>query len=121
MFYCAYIYLFTEVGDETGSVPVSTPKIIRHPISTTAHLSSKVELECSAEGAAVYDWFKNNKFLRSTRTSGKFVIDNVTLSNSGTYHCVAISNSGGKSTSQKAKVTVGMFSVCVCVCVCVCV
>ena len=87
---------------------MSTPKITRHPVPVTTHVHNKVELECSAEGAAIYDWHKDGKFLKSTGAKGKLMIEKAAPSDSGMYQCVAISSKGGKATSQKAKLTVGM-------------
>lgn len=95
------------MGYTNGPQAVSTPKIIRHPAPISARLNTRVELECSAEGAAVYDWYKDGKLVKPTNQNGKLVIDNVSLSNRGQYHCVAISNQGGKAESQQAKLTVG--------------
>ena len=102
------LFVCTEVGGETDSQKVSTPKIIRHPSPITAALSIRAELTCEAEGAAVYDWFKNGTLLRSTGASGKFVIEKTAASDAGVYHCMAISSKGGKAESQTAKLTVGM-------------
>ena len=98
-----------EVGDWPELSLVSTPKILRHPAPViTTHVHNEVKLECSAEGAAVYDWHKDGKFLKSTGAKGKLVIEKAALSDSGMYHCVAISSKGGKATSNKTKLTVGM-------------
>ena len=106
---CLIFFCSVEVGDHPDSLQVSTPKILRHPAPlTTAHLHNKVELECSAEGAAVYDWYKDGKFLKSTGAKGKLVIEKAAPTDSGIYHYVAISNKGGKATSQKARLNIGM-------------
>jgi hypothetical protein len=87
---------------------VSTPKILRHPAPViTAHVHNKVELECSAKGAAVYDWYKDGKLLRSTGAQGKLIIEKAVPTDAGTYQCVAISSKGGKATSNNAKLNVG--------------
>lgn len=107
--YCAFAVISIEVGVCTPLASVSTPKIIRHPSSISVDLNQKVELECVAEGAAVYDWYRNGKLLNTMDSSGKFVIEKAAPSDSGMYHCVATSREGGKADSKKAKVTVGMF------------
>ena len=95
-----------EVGD---SAQVSTPQIIHHPASViTTHFHNKVELECSAEGAAFYDWHKDGKFLKSTGAKGKLVIEKAAPSDSGMYQCMAVSSTEGRATSNKAKLIVGM-------------
>ena len=71
-------------------------------------MKDKVELECIAEGAAVYNWYKDDKQLKSTGASGKLTLEDVTQSDSGMYHCVAISNKGEGSTSQKARLSIGV-------------
>jgi hypothetical protein len=71
-------------------------------------LHSKVELKCSAKGAVTYEWYKNGKLLKSIRAKGKLVIEKAAPTDAGTYQCVAISNKGGKATSNKAKLIVGM-------------
>ena len=58
----------------------------------------------------MYDWYRNDKLLNAVGTSGKLVIEKAAPSDSGTYHCVAISREGGKATSQNAKVAVGTFN-----------
>lgn len=102
------VFICTEVVDGPDSQQDSTPKILRHPSPITAKLNSRAELTCEAEGAAVYDWFKNGTFLRSTGASGRFVIEKTAVSDSGVYYCVAISSKGEKAHSQEAKLTVGM-------------
>ena len=91
----------------TDSQLVPIPKIICHPSATTAHVKDKVELECIAEGASVYEWYKDGKLLKSNGESGKLTLQDVTPSDSGMYHCVVISSKGGKVTSQKAKLMIG--------------
>ena len=108
MLTCCFFYSI-KVGDQPASQQVFTPKILRHPAPViTAHLHNKVELECSAEGAAVYDWYKDGKLLKSTGPQGKLVIEKAAPTDTGTYHCIAISSKGGKATSNDAKLTVGM-------------
>ena len=108
MLNCCFFY-FIEVGDQPDPPQVSTPRILRHPDPViTAHLHNKVELECLAEGAAVYDWYKNGELLKSTGAQGKLVIEKAAPTDAGTYHCIAISSKGGKTTSNDAKLTVGM-------------
>lgn len=97
------------MGDRSDAKLVSTPKIIRHPSPVTVQLNSKAELECVADGAAVYDWYKDDKFLKSTgRANGRLVFDKAAVSDAGTYYCVAVGDKGGKTTSKTAKFTVGM-------------
>jgi ribosomal protein L2 len=109
MLSCCFFYS-TEVGDQPDSPQISTPKIRRHPAPVTTYVHNKIELECSAEGAAVYDWYKDGKLLRSTGAQGKLVIEKATPTDAGKYQCIAISSKGGKTTSNDAKVTVGMCS-----------
>ena len=97
------------MGDHRHSAPVSTPKIIRHPSPVSTELNKKIELECVAEGAAVYDWYRNEVLLNAMGSSGMLVIEKAAPSDSGVYHCVATSREGGKAASLKAEVTVGMF------------
>lgn len=105
-----YFFCSIEVGDQPDPPQISTPKILRHPAPViTAPLHNKVELECSAEGAAVYDWYKDGELLKSTGPQGKLVIEKAAPTDAGTYHCIAISSKGGKTTSNNAKLTVGMF------------
>ena len=99
------------MGDDHDPQKVSTPKILRHPSSTTTALNSRVELTCEAERAAVYDWYKNGVYLKSTGAIGKLVFEKANCSNSGMYHCVAIGGNGGRASSQSAKLTVGMYFV----------
>ena len=104
-----YFFCSIEVGDQPDPPQISTPKILRHPAPVvTAHLHDKVELECSAEGAAIYDWYKDGKFVKSTGPQEKLVIEKAAPTDAGTYHCIAISSKGGKTTSSNAQVTVGM-------------
>jgi hypothetical protein len=94
-----------EVGDQPQ---VSTPKILRHPApEITTHIHNKVELECLAEGAAVYDWYKDGNFLKSTG-AGKLVIEKAAPTDAGMYQCIAVSSKEGKATSNNTKLTVGM-------------
>ena len=103
------LFICTEVGNETDSQQVSTPKIVCHPSPITTTLNSRAELTCEAEGAAIYAWFKNDALLQSTGPSGRFVIEKTAASDSGVYHCVAISSKGGMARSQAATLTVGMY------------
>lgn len=102
------LFICAEVGNVIDPQQVSTPKILRHPSPITATLNSRAEFTCEAEGATVYDWFKNDTLLKSTGPSGRFVIEKTAMSDAGMYYCMAISSKGGKACSQKAKLTVGM-------------
>ena len=105
---CCFFYSI-EVGDQPDLLQVSIPTILCHPAPViTAHLHNKVELECLAEGAAVYDWYKDGKLLKSTGAQGNLVIEKAAPTDTGTYQCIAISSKGGKATSNNAKLTVGM-------------
>ena len=96
------------MGYRIEALTISTPEIVRHPTPTTARLNTTAELECSANGAVVFDWYKDDKpFRQINRTDGKLIIEKVTLKDGGMYHCVAIGGHGRKTTSQKAKLTVG--------------
>ena len=98
----------TEVGCTVEALTILIPEIILHPAPTTARLNNTVELECLANGAVVFDWYKDDKLFRPTNcTGGNLIIEKVTLKDEGMYHCMAISGHGGKTSSQKAKLTVG--------------
>ena len=91
------------MGDHT------TPKITqRHPSLNSSDLNQKDELECVTEheGATVYDRYKNGILSNVMETDGKLVTEKAVPSDS---HCVVTSRNGGKTTSKKAKVTVGRF------------
>ena len=99
--------LCTEVGGVANFPRVSTPTITRHPSPITTSLDGRFELECSADGAAAYDWYKDGKLYKTSRPYGKLVFDRALPSDAGTYYCEAIGSSAGKTKSQSAKVTVG--------------
>lgn len=63
-------------------------------------------LECKAEGAVCYDWYKNSQPYKEGLRDGVLILESCTVKDSGEYYCV-VSNDGGRAQSKTAKMTVG--------------
>ena len=87
--------------------------------------SVRVDFMCMADGALLYFWRKENGSISSTAegiNTNKLLLQNILLSDSGHYQCVAV-NENGRSYSNYAMLTVegDYISCCYFMKMCVCI
>jgi len=82
------------------------PLIVRQPSPLTVDVGHRAVLECRAEGAVVFDWYKDGKPFRKGARDGRLVFEKVRLEDGGEYQC-AVVNDRAEVKSSIAKLTVG--------------
>jgi len=88
-----------------GGVLSQYPLIVRQPSPLTVDVGHRAVLECRAEGAVVFDWYKDGKPFRKGARDGRLVFEKVRLEDGGEYQC-AVVNDRAEVKSSIAKLTV---------------
>ena len=93
------------MGSSTPTLSLS-PLITLHPASVKAAQGNQVKLECRAERAVCYDWYRNDKIIRSEARQGMLVLATFSAADVGEYFCVVV-NDHGRVRSRVVTVELG--------------
>ena len=99
------MYTHTEIGSRC-STSVDPPQVTLHPSSVTAGPGGRAKLECRAERAVCYDWFRNGELFKTEQKDGVLVLESLSANDVGEYYCEAV-NDHGRKKSRSAKIAMG--------------
>ncbi len=94
-----------EMGSTTPT-PSHFPRVILHPSPVTAAAGERVTLECRADKAVCYDWYRNNELIKSQVPTGILTIESFSTADVGAYVCEVV-NDHGREKSKTVRVELG--------------
>ena len=65
-----------------------------------------MKLECEAELAVCYDWYKNRELIKSQAPTGVLLIESFSADDAGDYMCEVV-NDHGRKQSKTVRVQLG--------------
>lgn len=99
-------YSHTAATDNCAPTPSLIPRITLHPSPLTAPPGIREKLECWAERAVCYDWYRNGKPVSTEKQNGVLWFESLSDKDNGKYYCEAV-NDHGRAESRVVQVAVG--------------